>query len=393
LKVFVKKITELNEQNGFILKENEALKSDTSFWTKHVSKPFGRWIKDNFGEKKEIVISVKTGNIGVFLVHLSKKPEHGKKMRLNTSLNNGDKSISLLHGDRLTFDENNWNKPAYMIFQADPKLTGSTKAEFKGLSGNIPFAWSITFFILMGLFVIFAFYHKFILPKPDSDQPLPDLTAKTMFKEFFITFGSFFSKPQVLTALFFMLSFRFAEAQLLKLINPFLLDPKDVGGLGLTTGQVGLYYGIIGMISITLGGIIGGIVASRGGLKKWLWPMTFSMLLTAGTFMYLSLSQNDNFWVVNTCIFLEQFGYGFGFTAYMLYLMYFSQGENKTAHYAICTGFMSLGMALPGLFAGWLQDQLGYSHFFIWVMICSIVPVIAVALLKVDPNFGKKTKN
>jgi len=393
LKTFVEKITVLNEQNGFILKENEALKkvkSDAGFWTKHVSQPFGRWIKDHFGEKKEIVISDKAGNIGVLLVHLSKKPEHGKEMILNTSLNNGDKSISLLHGERLIFNEYNWNKPAYMIFQADPKLRYATKAEYKSLSGNIPFAWSITFFVLAGLFILFSFYHRFSLPKSALDAPNLHLKATIIMKEFGETFASFFKKPQIISALFFMLTFRFAEAQLLKLINPFLLDSFDKGGLGLSTGTVGFVYGTMGIIGLTVGGIIGGIVASRGGLKKWIWPMALSMILTCLTFLYLSFTQTNNLLIINICVVIEQFGYGFGFTAYMLYLMYFAEGRHKTAHYAICTGFMALGMMLPGMFAGWMQEQLGYHHFFIWVMICSIVPIIAVSLLKIDPGYGKK---
>ena len=261
------------------------------------------------------------------------------------------------------------------------------------ISGNIPFAWSITFFVLAGLFIAFSFYHRFILPKPDTDKRQGNLTANQIVEEFWETLVSFVRKPQILVALFFMLTFRFAEAQLQKLITPFLLDAKEVGGLGLSTEQLGIVYGTMGIIALTLGGIIGGIAAAHGGLKKWLWPMTFSMLLTAATFVYLSFSQTSNLWIINICVFIEQFGYGFGFTAYMLYLMYFSEGKYKTAHYAICTGFMALGMMIPGMFAGWMQEQLGYNHFFIWVLICSIVPVIAVSLLKINPEYGKKTKN
>ena len=252
------------------------------------------------------------------------------------------------------------------------------------VTGNIPFAWSITFFVLAGLFILFGFYHRFILPKPESDASNPDLKANDILKEFVATFASFFKKPQLPAALFFMLTFRFAEAQLQKLFSPFLLDPVERGGLGLTTEEVGVVYGTVGIIALMLGGIIGGVAASRGGLKKWLWPMTLSMLLTAATFVYLSFSQTGNLLTINICVFVEQFGYGFGFTAYMLYLMYFSEGRHKTAHYAICTGFMALGMMLPGMFAGWLQEQLGYSRFFVWVMICSVVPIVAVSLLKVD---------
>ena len=397
LKAFLNEIKVLNEKNGFILKEEERKDETVNFfskhWSEHVSKPFGNWIKTNFGEKKETVVSNEVGNIGILAVHLSKKPEAGKNMALNTTLNKGDKSISLIQGDRLIFNENNWNKPAYMVFQADAKLTGSTKAEYKGLSGNIPFAWSITFFIMAGLFILFGIYHKFKLPEPDSDKLPAQVTAKSILKNFGVTLWLFFKKPHALAAIFFMLTFRFSEAQLVKMINPFLLDSKDIGGLGLTTGQIGFVYGTIGIIGLTLGGITGGIAASRGGLKKWLWPMTFSMLLTSATFVYLSFSQTNNLWVINACVFIEQFGYGFGFTAYMLYLMYYSGGEHKTAHYAICTGFMALGMMLPGMFAGWLQELLGYNHFFIWIMICSIIPIIAVSLLKIDPEYGRKTES
>lgn len=390
---FLQEVIALNERNGFTTKDKvtdeEAANKEQSMWTTHISKPFGNWIKDNFGEKRYTVKSEHTGNVAVAIVSLSQQPEKGKEMVLNTTLNKGDNSISLLHGDRLTFNEKNWNRQAYLVFQIDPKLTTASTAEYKGLSGNIPFAWSITFFVLAGLFIFFSFYHRVSLPKPESDKPHTHLTASSIASEFLSTFKSFFKKPQAAAAIFFMLTFRFSEAQLLKLINPFLLDSIDTGGLGLTTGEVGLVYGTIGIIGLTLGGIIGGFVAAKGGLRKWLWPMTFSMLLTIATFLYLSFTQSDSLIVINICVFIEQFGYGFGFTAYMLYLMYYSDGEQKTAHYAICTGFMALGMMIPGMFAGWLQEQLGYNHFFIWVMICSIIPIIAVALLKIDPNYGK----
>jgi len=257
-------------------------------------------------------------------------------------------------------------------------------------TGIIPLAWSITFFVLAGLFIAFSFFHRFALPHPDTDKQQVHTTASQIFSEFGTTFVLFFKKPHILTALFFMLTYRFAEAQLLKMITPFLLDAKAVGGLGLATEQVGFVYGTVGIIGLTLGGITGGITASRGGLKKWLWPMTLSLLLPSVVYTYLSFIQPGSLWTISSCVFVEQFGYGFGFTAYMLYLMYFSDGEYKTAHYAICTGFMALGMMLPGMFAGWIQEKLGYNHFFIWVIICSIIPVIAVSLLKINPEYGKK---
>lgn len=398
LKVFMESVTKLNEDNGFVIKEIKAeggKESSDSWWTSHVSKPLGGWIKNTFGEKRAIdtLASQYAGNVAVVAVRLSQKPEAEKDIVLNTTMNRGDKSISLILGDRLAFNEKNWDKPAYLVFQLDPKLTTVSDAEYKGLSGNIPFAWSITFFVLAGLFLLFSFYHRVFLPRPASDESRAHITASSIFKEFGKTFKSFFKKPQAAAGIFFMLTYRFSEAQLLKLINPFLLDSREIGGLGLTTGEVGLVYGTIGIVGLTLGGIIGGFAAARGGLRKWFWPMTLSMLLTIATFLYLSFSQTESLLVINICVFIEQFGYGFGFTAYMLYLMYYADGEQKTAHYAICTGFMALGMMIPGMFAGWLQELLGYNHFFIWVMICSIIPIIAVALLRIDPNYGKAKGN
>jgi PAT family beta-lactamase induction signal transducer AmpG len=389
LSILLDSIRASNLAYGFVQHEELKVKSKR-WWAAKVSEPLGAWIRDNFGEQRGKVAAV-TGSVAVVPVRLSGSPEPGEKVVLNTVLKKGDKSIALIQGGHLVFNESNWDKPAYMVFQADSKLTTYTSVSYEGLSGNIPMSWSVTFFVLAGLFFVLSFWHKFVLPRPDSDAPREDIKPSYVLREFGQTFVTFFRKPQVGVALFFMLTFRFSESQLLKLINPFLLDPIDKGGLGLTTGEVGLVYGTIGIIGLTLGGIIGGVVAAAGGLKKWLWPMTLSMLLTAATFLYLSFTQTDNLLVINICVFVEQFGYGFGFTAYMLYLIYFSDGKYKTAHYAICTGFMALGMMLPGMFAGWLQEQLGYNHFFLWVMVCSIVPLIAVALLKIDPRFGKKT--
>ena len=399
LKRWLQLVEAQNRANGFLTSGEQpgtAVRNvaEAGWWTIHVSEPLGGWIRRRFGERREAaVVSGFSGDIAVAAVSLSGCPEPGREVVLNTSMNRGDRSVSLVHGDRLTFDETNWNRPAYIVFQADPKLEQSSSAEYKGLSGNIPFAWSVTFFVLAGLFVLFGLWHRFALPRPGSDRASARSTPRDILRQFSATFVSFFKKPQAAAAIFFMLTFRFSEAQLLKLINPFLLDPKEAGGLGLTTGEVGLVYGTIGIIGLTLGGIIGGVAAARGGLKKWIWPMTFSMLLTCVTFVYLSFSQTSNLLAINACVFIEQFGYGFGFTAYMLYLMYYADGPQKTAHYAICTGFMALGMMIPGMFAGWLQEQLGYNHFFVWVMLCSVVPVVAVSLLKIDPDYGMRKEN
>ena len=259
-------------------------------------------------------------------------------------------------------------------------------------TGNIPLAWSITFFILAGLFVALFLYHRFVLPLPKEDKASSAVTPKTIIKEFLGTFISFFKKKQAVVAILFMLLYRFPEAQLTKLVTPFLVDSKEVGGLGLSTAEIGLVYGTVGTIGLTLGGILGGIAASSGGLKRWIWPMALAISLPDAVFIYLSSVQPDNLWIINTCVFVEQFGYGFGFTAYMLYLIYYSDGEHKTAHYAICTAFMALGLMLPGMAAGWLQEQMGYVNFFWWVMGCCLVTLLVTALLKIDPEFGKKKR-
>ncbi len=255
---------------------------------------------------------------------------------------------------------------------------------------NISYAWMVTFGVMSALFLLAAAYHQFILPKPASDKPSKDVTPSTVLKEFVETFRTFFTKKNALVAILFMLLYRLPEAQLVKIINPFMLDPVDQGGLGLTTSQVGVVYGTIGIIGLTIGGILGGIAAAHGGLKRWLWPMVCAITLPDLVYVYLSYAQPDSLMLINGCVFIEQFGYGFGFTAYMLYLIYFAEGEHKTAHYAMSTGFMALGMMLPGMMAGWLQETIGYQHFFVWTMICCAATFIICAFLKIDPEFGKK---
>ena len=257
-------------------------------------------------------------------------------------------------------------------------------------TGNIPYAWSITFMVLAGLFLGLWGYHQFILPRPDSDKAACEISANTLMKEFLATFTSFFKKKQAGIAILFMLLYRLPEAQLAKMGIPFLVDPINEGGLGLITEQIGFVQGTVGIIGLTLGGILGGIAVSRGGLKHWLWPMVWAISLPDIVYVYLSYIQPESLLLINICVFIEQFGYGFGFTAYMLYLIYFADGEHKTAHYAICTAFMALGMMIPGMAAGWLQEIMGYRMFFIWIMICTLATFGVAALLKIDPEFGKK---
>ena len=260
------------------------------------------------------------------------------------------------------------------------------------MTGRTSYAWSITFFTLAGCLLALWLYHSFVLPRPDQDCPsvARQGEARSILTDFLLTFRSFFQKEQALTAILFMLLYRLPEAQLAKMGIPFLLDPVEQGGLGMTTAQIGFAQGTLGIVGLTLGGILGGIAVARHGLRRWLWPMVWAISLPDIVYVYLSYAQPDNLIIVNSCIFVEQFGYGFGFTAYMLYLIYFANGTHKTSHYAICTAFMALGMMLPGMIAGWMQETLGYQLFFIWIMVCTLATFGVTALLKIDPEFGKK---
>ncbi|MDR3625735.1 MAG: MFS transporter [Ignavibacteriaceae bacterium] len=254
---------------------------------------------------------------------------------------------------------------------------------------SIPKAWSYTFFVPALLFIILFIYHNFILPHPKIDTNV----VVNKSKDFFITFVTFFKKENILLTLTFLLIYRLGESQLLMIAKLFLKDTVAKGGLGLPIEEIGIVYGTIGLIALICGGILGGYLASKGGLKKWIWWMFAAINIPHILYIYLAYAQPSNLFIINLCIAGEQFGYGFGFTAYMLYMIYVSEGSFKTVHYAICTGFMALGMMVPGMFSGWLQEALGYRHFFIWIFITMIPGYFIIRALKIDPDFGRKTDN
>ena len=255
---------------------------------------------------------------------------------------------------------------------------------------GIALAWAITFYIMAGLFVAFFAWHRFVLPRPEADVPTLHETFADVMRDFLQTFAAFFKKPKIGLILAFLLLFRFSEAQLAKLAAPFLLDSSQAGGLALSTGEVGFAYGTIGVIMLTLGGILGGFLAARHGLKHWLLWMVLAINLPNVVYIFLSQALPDNLLIINLAVGVEQFGYGFGFAAYMLYMLYVSNGAHQTAHYAICTGFMALGMMIPGMFSGWLQELIGYQYFFIWVLIATVPSFIVTLLIPLDKGFGMK---
>lgn len=258
------------------------------------------------------------------------------------------------------------------------------------LTRSIAYAWSLVFYLIAGLFIALWLYHSWALPRPSEDNHRMQKSAKDIMNEFWNTLVTFFKKPQVWIGICFMLFYRMPEGLLAKVSALFLVDKMANGGLGLSDVEFGMVQGTVGVIGLTLGGILGGIVASRDGLKRWLWPMVMAITIPDLVYVYLSYAMPSSLLIINICIFLEQFGYGFGFSAYMLYLIYYSQGEHKTAHYALCTAFMALSMMIPGLFAGALQEAVGYQVFFLVVVVCCAMTYIVSALLKIDPEFGKK---
>lgn len=263
-------------------------------------------------------------------------------------------------------------------------------------------SWSIVFMILSLLFLAIALYDYLILPHSPGDKPMPGVTARSIIRNFGMTFVTFFRKPHIVTALCFMLLYRLPEALCLKLTQPFMLATRSDGGLGLTTIQLGLVNVWVGVLALLAGGILGGVAIAKGGFRKWLWPMAMSLTLPCVFYCFLAMFQPDNFILICLAVGIEQFGYGFGYTAFMLYLIYFSKGPSETSHFSFCTAFAFMGLMIPGMFAGWLHDFFqhmnlfgmegpqGYVNFF-WLVMLSCLATFAVCKsLHVDPEFGKK---
>ena len=274
---------------------------------------------------------------------------------------------------------------------------------------SISLSWSLMFYGVAGLFIALWLWHGYVLPRGEEKvkserlrvgERSSGMELRVKSEELGVNSGklvdllrSFFTKfpaREVTIGILFMLLYRMPEGLLAKVSALFLVDALHNGGLGLSPQEYGFVQGTMGVIGLTLGGILGGICAGRHGLKKWLWPMVCAITLPDLVYVYMSFAVPDNFLVVNICVFFEQFGYGFGFTAYMLYLIYFSRGEYKTSHYALCTAFMALSMMIPGLFAGALQEAVGYQAFFIIVVAFCAVTFIVTSLINIDPKFGLK---
>lgn len=250
-------------------------------------------------------------------------------------------------------------------------------------------AWSYTMIVVALVMAFLTIYNFFTTPKVEETKTATESQNKQSFG---VVFKTFFQKKQIGLVLAFILLFRLGESQLLKMLTPFLIDEKIKGGMGLTTEDVGIIYGTFGVAALVIGGILGGIAISKGGLRKWMLPMFLAMHLPILGFILLSHFHPESVYYVYATVIAEQFGYGFGFAAFMMYLIYVADGESKTSHYSIATGFMALGMMLPGMLSGFIQEYLGYGNFFIWVFLATIPGLILSRFLIFPADFGKKAE-
>ncbi len=256
-------------------------------------------------------------------------------------------------------------------------------------TGDVRAAWAWVFVPPAVFFVLAGLYHAVMLPRPASDRPAT--SGSTAAADWATAFASFFRRPGIGATLAFLLLYRLGEAQLVRLSQAFLLDNTAAGGLGLSTKQVGLVYGTIGVGALVVGGILGGLAIARWGLRRMLWPMLAAMHLPNLFYIALATGQPEQLTLVAGAVAVEQMGYGFGFAAYMVYLMKVADGPHRTAHYAIGTGFMALGVMLPGMPAGWIQAQLGYPGFFVWVCIATLPSVWATAAIRRQADYGSSS--
>ena len=306
-------------------------------------------------------------------------------------------------------------------------------------------SWSAMLLFSAAIFVVLFLYHKFVLPHPAEDQPKAEFkfvgilplagylagagaiiallynltgvwaklgTAAGLIAALFYTckayffpklksklaeegnsfneaFISYFSMEGIGYIVAFILFYRLAEAMLLKMTQPFLLDAAEKGGLAIPTAQVGIIYGTIGMVALIVGGLLGGWLISKYGFRRCLWPMVFTLHVPDVFYLYMSYARPAlqtavifgrelPVGVVTLLVAAEQLGYGIGLTAFTVYLMRICKGKYKTAHFAISTGIMALGMMVPGMISGMLQQRVGYQHFFLWVCVLTVPGILVI---------------
>lgn len=245
-------------------------------------------------------------------------------------------------------------------------------------------AWAIVFWCLTALFFAIWLWHCSALPRLAADHPLEATSPKEIVRNFGLTFASFFRKPHIAAALCFMLLFRFPEALCSKMVAIFMKTPIEAGGLGLSLTEIGIANGTVGVVALLVGGILGGIAIGHGGLRKWIFPMAAALALPCVVYALLAIWPQTDFNLICVAVGFEQFGYGFGLTALMMFMIYFARGESETSHYAFCIAFSMAGIMLPGMAAGWVFEQLGASfeaYFWLVMAACTVTFVVSAIAL------------
>ena len=255
-------------------------------------------------------------------------------------------------------------------------------------TGNNQVSWSWSLILVATVLGGLAIANYIFTPKIKEERGVSE--GWSGVREVFV---SFFQKDQVAVGLAFILCYRLGESQLVKMAAPFLVDEVAMGGMGLSTTEVGTVYGTIGIVALVIGGILGGIAISRDGLGKWMLPMAISLNAPNALYALLALSGTTSLTWATVTVIIEQLGYGFGFASFMMYLIFLAEGSSKTSHYALATGFMALGMMLPGMASGFIQEYLGYPGFFVWVVVAGIPGIILIRFLKIPASYGKKVES
>lgn len=304
------------------------------------------------------------GNFGAVWVHLSKQPDKGKEYLVKLKLKEGDSGIKIIEGGTLKFNSNNWSRPAVVVIQLDKAITAKTEAAFMIETERVPIVWMIAFGVFASFFILAALYHRIFLPDPAADGLRRETQKVPFVKEYFRTIFRFFEKKKIGMAILFLLFYRFGEAQLAKMSTPFLMDNREAGGLSLSLNELGLMLGAGGAAAFVIGALAGGYLISKKGLRFCIWFMYASMIVPPVIYVMLAFFQPGNSIVVLSCIAGEQLFTGFGIAGYFMFMFLLSDGEYRTSYFAFAAGFMALGLMLPGMLSGFIQQIAGYKIFF-----------------------------
>lgn len=380
----IEKARRWNQGHGFSEPDDLGSRRDTSpklqGWFQTTATRFAAMIRARFAPPPREESARQTGNAVLCWVRYDAPVPPGSHRGVTMRRVAGSPDHHVVEGERALITAENSGQSFAVVIQRDPHAQGSRVTRFRATGGNLARAWSLTFVLLSAAFLALSLYHAWALPHPPADR-LRSRDIRSTLSELREAILGFFAKPGIVRIMLYLLLFRFAEGQLTRMAQPFLLDERGIGGLGLSTSQVGTVYGIGGTSMLLLGGILGGALAARDGLGKWFWWMVAAINVPNVVYWLLATYQPTNLGWVIAAVGVEQLGYGFGFASYVLVSMGVARGGRETVHYAFCTGLWALGLMIPGMLSGWLQQLVGYERFFLWVVIATLPSFLVSATL------------